>query len=179
MFPGSHCQKEGSQTPSAGERGKVSAHRVPPAPLPPLAWSAGGPKLRERAARDPRGAGDRSSRIPSSVSLLVSGLHSHHDLIQRLPFQVGHRGLFAGVPHGQQHQQLLICGAAQEHPQSGATVERSGGDRHQACVLKRERKRVHGNVSGKVRLCFKAGDIAVPVRPACSFSSRTLGTGVS
>lgn len=147
----------------------------------PMAWSTGRPKLRERAAREPRGAGEGSSHIPSSISLLISRLHSHHDLIQRFPFQVGHCGLFAGVPHRQQHQQLLVCGAAQEHPQTGATVERSGSDSHQACVLKRERKRVRGNVSSKVWLCFKAGDSPAPVRPACSFpeDGQQRGTGVS
>lgn len=85
----------------------------------------------------------RAGTPPASTGLLVSGLHRHHDLIQRLPLEVGHRGLSAGVPHGEQHQQLLIGGAAQEHPQTGAAVERSGGDRHQPRILKKERKRAH------------------------------------
>lgn len=72
---------------------------------------------------------------PSSISLPTSCLHGHHDLVQGFPGEVGYRGLFAGVPHREKHQQLFIGRAVQKHPQSGATVEGSGGNSHQPCVL--------------------------------------------
>lgn len=87
-----------------------------------------------------RGTGE-GSRASSSVCLPVSCLHSHHDLIQSFPCEVGHRGVFAGVPHREQHQEFFIGGAVQKHSQMGATVERRGGDSHQSGILQQERKR--------------------------------------
>lgn len=57
-------------------------------------------------------------------------LHRHHDLIQSLPSEVRNCGLFAGVPHGEQHQQLFMWGTVQKHPQTRATVEGSSSDGH-------------------------------------------------
>lgn len=66
---------------------------------------------RERTARTER-RGEEWSRGRLSTSLMGSGLHRHHDLVQRFPFEIRHRGLFAGVPHREQHQQLFMWGAA-------------------------------------------------------------------
>ena len=62
-----------------------------------------------------RGTGEGSRASPSSICLPVSFLHSHHDLIQSSPCEVGHHGIFAGVPHREQHQELFIGGAVQKH----------------------------------------------------------------
>jgi hypothetical protein len=64
-------------------------------------------------------------------------------LVQTFPFELGHCGLFAGISHGEQHQQFFMWGTTQEHPQTRATVERSGSDCHQPYILKQERKEVH------------------------------------
>lgn len=139
------CQKQASQTQSAGECGKFldiqSGH--------PLWNEVQGTTNRQKKSspwiqkEQEWGAGAWSS----TIFLLLCCLHRHHDLIQRFPFQVRHHGLFAGVPHGEQHQQLFIRGAVQEHPQTGATVKRSGSDRHQSCILKQERERTCFKVS--------------------------------
>lgn len=115
-----------SQTQSAGESGKVSRHTEWP-PLQsgvPGRWDTQGKRNRR---------GSRAS--PSSICLPVSFLHSHHDLIQSFPCEVGHHGVFTGVPHREQHQELFIGGAVQKHSQTGATVERRGGDSHQSSIL--------------------------------------------
>ena len=88
-----------------------------------------------------RGTGEGSRASPSSICLPVSFLHSHHDLIQSFPCEVGHHGVFTGVPHKEQHQELFIGGAVQKHSQTGATVERRGGDSHQSSILQQDRKR--------------------------------------
>ena len=114
-----------------------------------------------------RGTGE-GSRASSSICLPVSCLHSHHDLIQSFPCEVGHRGVFAGVPYREQHQEFFIGGAVQKHSQTGATVERRGGDSHQSSILQQERKRKSIlKLAGKTPALLVAWTHSSPSKTVC------------
>ena len=51
-----------------------------------------------------------------------------HDLVQRFPPDVRDRGITGRESHGEQHQELLVLRPAQQGPEGGTAVERSGGE---------------------------------------------------
>ena len=72
------------------------------------------------------------------------------------------------VPHREQHQELFIGGAVQKHSQTGATVERRGGDRHQSSILQQERKRKYILKSaGKTPALLVAWACSSPCKTVC------------
>lgn len=102
-----------------------------------------------------RGKGQGMCLVASSF------LYGHHDLVQRLPLEVWHRGIFAGIPHRKQHQQFFIVWTAQEHPQTGSTVKRSGCDSYKPCVLKQERRNTLDSSKVRTQLWVHPRDILV------------------
>lgn len=46
----------------------------------------------------------------------------HHNIFQRLAFQLRHGGIWSGVTHWKQHQQLLVGRTLEEEPELGATI---------------------------------------------------------
>lgn len=76
-----------------------------------------------------------TSMTPSTIGCTLTLSYVHHNVIQRLAFQVGHCGVRGGIANGKQHQQLLVGWTFQEEPDLGAAVQGRRRDRDKAHVL--------------------------------------------